>query len=82
MIPTVFLKQKSVINLSAGMGRVRREAFRVLKPWGRLAISDRLVWGEFPGNVRRNIQRLARLWAGALEKSAYRSKLSDAGLAD
>ncbi len=78
----MFLKQKSVINLSADMGRVRREAFRVLKPRGRLAISDLIVRGELPGNVRRNIQLWLGCVAGALEESAYRSKLSDAGLGE
>jgi hypothetical protein len=79
LIPTVFLKQKSVINPSADMGGVLREAFRVLEPGGRLAISDLVVRGELRGNVRRNIQLFGCV-AGALEESAYRSKLSDAGL--
>jgi SAM-dependent methyltransferase len=68
-----------VINLSADKDRVLREAFRVLKPGGRLAVSDVVVRGEVPPAIRRNIELWAGCVAGALEESEYRAKLVTAG---
>jgi SAM-dependent methyltransferase len=71
-----------VINLSADKDRVLREAFRVLKPGGRFAVSDVVVRGEVPAEVRRNIELWAGCIAGALEENEYRSKLTAAGFGD
>jgi SAM-dependent methyltransferase len=68
-----------VINLSADKDRVLREAFRVLKPGGRFAISDVVVRGEVPGEVRRNIELWVGCVAGALQDTEYRDKLAAAG---
>ena len=68
-----------VINLSADKDRVLCEAFRVLKPGGRLAVSDVVVRGEVPAEVRRNIELWVGCVAGALEESEYRDKLARAG---
>jgi arsenite methyltransferase len=68
-----------VINLSADKGRVLREAFRVLKPGGRLAVSDVVVRGETPPEVRRNMELWIGCVAGALEEVEYRDLLADAG---
>ncbi|MGE5326729.1 MAG: arsenite methyltransferase, partial [Deltaproteobacteria bacterium] len=68
-----------VINLSADKGQVLREAFRVLKPGGRLAVSDVVVRGEVPQDIRRSIELWAGCVAGAMEESEYRSKLQAAG---
>jgi len=68
-----------VINLSVDKDRVLREAFRVLKPGGRLAVSDIVVRGEAPPEIRRRIELWAGCVAGALEESEYRSKLAAAG---
>jgi len=68
-----------VINLSADKGRVLREAFRVLKPGGRFAVSDVIVRGEAPPDVRRNMELWIGCVAGALEESVYRDLLADAG---
>jgi len=68
-----------VINLSADKDRVLREAFRVLKPGGRFAVSDVVVRGEVPAEIRRNMELWAGCVAGALEDSEYRSKLANAG---
>jgi N-acetylglutamate synthase-like GNAT family acetyltransferase/SAM-dependent methyltransferase len=68
-----------VINLSADKDRVLREAFRVLKPGGRLAVSDVVVRGGVPSEIRRSIERWAGCVAGAMEESEYRSKLAAAG---
>ena len=68
-----------VINLSADKDRVLREAFRVLKPGGRFAVSDVVTRGEILPEIRQS----ALLWvgcvAGALEENEYRSKLAAAG---
>ncbi|HKN12363.1 MAG TPA: arsenite methyltransferase [Candidatus Binatus sp.] len=69
-----------VINLSGDKDRVLREAFRVLKPGGRFAISDIVVRGEMPAEVRRSVELWAGCIAGALEESEYQSKLVAAGL--
>ncbi len=68
-----------VINLSADKGRVLREAFRVLKPGGRLAVSDIVVSGELPASVRENMLLWVGCVAGALSEDEYREKLSAAG---
>ena len=68
-----------VINLSADKDRVFREAFRVLKPGGRFAVSDVVVRGEVPDDVRRSVELWVGCLAGALEESAFRTKLAAAG---
>ena len=68
-----------VINLSADKDRVLREAFRVLKPGGRFAVSDVVVRGEVPAAVRRNVELWVGCVAGALEESEYCAKLAAAG---
>src|SRR5690242_16709698 len=68
-----------VINLSGDKDRVLREAFRVLKPGGRFAVSDIVVRGEVPAPVRRSIELWAGCVAGALEEREYERKLADAG---
>jgi len=68
-----------VINLSADKDRVLREAFRVLKPGGRFAVSDVVVRGEVPADVRRSVELWAGCIAGALEETEYRLKLAAAG---
>src|SRR5215475_13647544 len=68
-----------VINLSADKDRVLREAFRVLKPGGRFAISDVVTRGEIPSAVRRSVELWIGCVAGALEESEYRAKLGKAG---
>jgi len=68
-----------VINLSADKDRVLREAFRVLKPGGRFAVSDVVVRGEVPAAIRRNMELWAGCVAGALEEDEYKSKLTAAG---
>ena len=69
-----------VINLSADKDRVIAEAFRVLKPGGRFAVSDVVVRGDdVPAEVRRSMELWVGCVAGALEESAYRNTLSRAG---
>src|SRR5205823_11427291 len=68
-----------VINLSADKDRVLREAFRVLRPGGRLAVSDVVVRGGVPAEIRRNVELWIGCVAGALEESEYRLKLAAAG---
>ena len=68
-----------VINLSADKDQVLKEAFRVLKPGGRLAVSDVVTRGEIPGEIRQKVLLWVGCIAGALEESDYRSKLSTAG---
>src|SRR5947209_3911191 len=68
-----------VINLSAAKDRVFAEAFRVLKPGGRLAVSDVVVRGEVPSAVRRSVELWIGCVAGALEEGDYRAKLAKAG---
>src|SRR5437588_1440217 len=67
-----------VINLSADKEKVLREAFRVLKPGGRLAVSDVVVRGDVPLEVQRNMELWVGCIAGALEESDYVSKLTKA----
>jgi arsenite methyltransferase len=68
-----------VINLSADKDAVLAEAFRVLKPGGRFAISDVVVRGEVPTEIRRSVELWIGCVAGALEESDYRAKLAKAG---
>jgi SAM-dependent methyltransferase len=68
-----------VINLSGDKDRVLREAFRVLRPGGRFAVSDVVVRGAVPGEIRRNMELWVGCVAGALEESEYRTKLAAAG---
>lgn len=68
-----------VINLSADKDRVLAEAFRVLRPGGRLAVSDVVVRGEMPATIRRSVELWIGCVAGALEDSEYREKLAKAG---
>jgi len=68
-----------VINLSADKDSVLREAFRVLKPGGRFAVSDVVTRGEVPGEIRKNILLWAGCVAGALEENEYRARLAAAG---
>jgi arsenite methyltransferase len=68
-----------VINLAADKDRVLAEAFRVLRPGGRLAVSDVVVRGEVPAEIRRSVELWIGCVAGALEESEYRAKLAKAG---
>jgi SAM-dependent methyltransferase len=68
-----------VINLSGDKDRVLREAFRVLKPGGRFAVSDVVTRGEAPEQIRRDILLWAGCIAGALEENDYRMRLAAAG---
>jgi SAM-dependent methyltransferase len=68
-----------VINLSADKDRVLREAFRVLKPGGRFAVSDVVVRGSVPDVVRHSMMLWVGCIAGALEQNEYQSKLTTAG---
>ncbi len=71
-----------VVNLSGDKRRVIQEAFRVLKPGGRFAISDVVVRGEVPAEVRKNMELWIGCVAGALEEQEFISLLSDAGFAN
>ncbi|MCO5297814.1 MAG: arsenite methyltransferase [Fimbriimonadaceae bacterium] len=71
-----------VINLSSDKDRVLREAFRVLKPGGRFAVSDVVVDGPLPEAVRRDMELYVGCVAGALETSEYLAKLEAAGFSD
>jgi ubiquinone/menaquinone biosynthesis C-methylase UbiE len=68
-----------VINLSADKDRVLREAFRVLKPGGRFAISDVVTRGEIVPDIRRSVLLWVGCVAGALDEDEYRRKLAHAG---
>ncbi len=68
-----------VINLSPDKDRVLAEAFRVLRPGGRFAVSDVVVQGQVPAELRRSVELWIGCVAGALEESEYREKLARAG---
>ena len=68
-----------VINLSVDKDQVLKEAFRVLKPGGRFAVSDIVVRGEVPAEIRRNVELWVGCMAGALEESDYAARLTKAG---
>jgi arsenite methyltransferase len=68
-----------VINLSADKDAVLAEALRVLKPGGRFAVSDVVVCGDVPADIRRNMELWIGCVAGALEENEYRAKLAKAG---
>ena len=68
-----------VINLSGDKDRVLREAFRVLKPGGRLAVSDVVIRGEVPPEIRKSMELWVGCMAGALQETEYREKLAAAG---
>src|SRR5215831_12065662 len=68
-----------VINLSADKDRVMAEAFRVLKPGGRFAVSDVVVRGEVPPAIRKSVELWIGCVAGALEEQEYHDKLAKAG---
>ena len=71
-----------VINLSADKDRVLREAFRVLKPGGRFAISDVVTRGEISQEIRKSMLLWVGCVAGALDENEYRSKLRSAGFSE
>jgi ubiquinone/menaquinone biosynthesis C-methylase UbiE len=68
-----------VVNLSPDKPRVLREAFRVLKPGGRFAVSDIVSRGPIPEDIRRDMELWTGCIAGALEEKQYRTYLEDAG---
>jgi 2-polyprenyl-3-methyl-5-hydroxy-6-metoxy-1,4-benzoquinol methylase len=68
-----------VINLSGDKDRVLKEAFRVLKPGGRFAVSDVVVRGDVPSEIKKNMELWAGCVAGALSDSEYAAKLAKAG---
>ena len=71
-----------VINLSADKDRVLAEAFRVLRPGGRLAVSDVVVRGEVPAEIRRSVELWIGCVAGALEEEEFKALLRDSGFTD
>ncbi|UCC72800.1 MAG: arsenite methyltransferase [Gemmatimonadota bacterium] len=71
-----------VINLSTDKDRVLREAFRLLRPGGRFAVSDVVFQGSVPEELRRNIEAWSGCLAGALHEDEYRAKLAAAGFTD
>jgi SAM-dependent methyltransferase len=71
-----------VINLSTDKDRVLREAYRVLRPGGRFAVSDIVFQGRMPEALRHSIEAWGGCVAGALHEDDYRSKLADAGFRD
>ena len=71
-----------VINLSADKDRVLAEAFRVLKPGGRFAVSDVVTRGEIPSDIRKSVLLWVGCVAGALDENEYRGKLRKAGFED
>lgn len=68
-----------VINLASDKDRVLREAFRVLRPGGRFAVSDVVTRGDIPNDVRRHVLLWVGCIAGALSEDEYRAKLAAAG---
>jgi SAM-dependent methyltransferase len=71
-----------VVNLSGDKKRVLEEAFRVLKPGGRFAVSDVVVRGELPSDVKRSMELWVGCVAGALEENEFKTLLADAGFKD
>jgi arsenite methyltransferase len=71
-----------VINLSADKPQVLREAFRVLRPGGRFAVSDIVVQGTVPSVIRASMEAWAGCLGGALEEREYRALLAAAGFSD
>ncbi len=71
-----------VINLASDKGKVLREAFRVLKPGGRFAVSDVVSQGELPADLRADMEAWVGCVAGALEENEYLRLLADAGFDD
>jgi hypothetical protein len=71
-----------VINLTADKDRALREAFRVLRPGGRFAVSDIVLQGKMSDQLRRDMESWTGCVAGALEQSEYRAKLTAAGFTD
>jgi arsenite methyltransferase len=71
-----------VINLSGDKDKVLREAFRVLKPGGRFAVSDIVVRGEVPAEISKNVLLWAGCIAGALQDTEYQAKLKAAGFVE
>jgi SAM-dependent methyltransferase len=71
-----------VINLSADKDKVLAEAFRVLKPGGRFAVSDVVVRGEIPPQIRRNVELWVGCLSGALDESDYIARLRRSGFED
>ena len=71
-----------VINLSADKDRVLAEAFRVLRPGGRFAVSDVVVRGDIPPEIRRSVELWVGCLAGALDESVYQAKLAAAGFTE
>ncbi len=71
-----------VINLSSDKDRVLQEAFRVLRPGGRFAVSDVVVRGPVPADIRKSVELWVGCIAGALDESEYRGKLAAAGFAE
>jgi arsenite methyltransferase len=71
-----------VINLSADKDKVLREAYRVLKPGGRLAVSDVVTRGGIPPDIRRSVELWVGCIAGALDEDDYLGRLRSAGFVD
>jgi arsenite methyltransferase len=71
-----------VINLSSDKDRVLREAFRVLKPGGRFAVSDVIIRGDVPAEIRRSMELWVGCVAGAMEETEYATRLGAAGFVD
>jgi arsenite methyltransferase len=71
-----------VVNLSADKDLALAEAFRVLRPGGRFAVSDVVVRGEVPSEVRKNVELWIGCLAGALEENEFEAKLTRAGFTD
>jgi SAM-dependent methyltransferase len=71
-----------VINLSVDKARVLKEAFRVLRPGGRFAVSDIVLRGDLPEGIQKSLEMWAGCVAGALQETEYRRLLAEAGFED